>query len=131
MRFALTVLSTTAFLACVAVTVYLPPALRWISGRDFTPSPVMVMALLFLTAATLRAGLRVGLTEFAAVILIIATITLLIISHFTGFTGREFLDEDNLRNLAEVTYATTLPWAVGAGVGSVILFFRNRRKRRT
>ncbi len=111
-------ISTLALLPCAGMAIILPPLWEGV-GRDLRPVATNFAVLTFFLATGLRWRLGWDFLDFMLTALSIEAISLLIISHFSGFTGLEVFHWFNMEWLKDMSRFTILPWFLGFGVGSL------------
>lgn len=97
-------------------------ALAWLPassrlGRDFRPMAATAGLLLLVLGAVARGRLGWRLGDFLGSVAAVEVTLLLLISHFSGSTGRHLLDAFNLRWWAFLSLFFGLPWLGGYVVG--------------
>lgn len=115
---------------CAVATYMTPPLWEGVSGRDFRPQAAKMAFLILLLAVFLRKKARWRVADFALGLLAAEAVTLTIISHFSGFTGREVFEPFNLRWLLDVSMFIAPPWLLGLGLGSLWLWLSEKNAER-
>jgi len=91
--------------------------------------PFIIMAILILAASSAFRWLsKWAIKDFVASLFIANLIVLFIISHFSESIGIDILDRYNLELLVFMNLFIGLPWAVGFGIGSLILWEKGRKQ---
>ena len=87
--------------------------------------------LLLVLSVLFRGRLGWRLLNLIIALFLVEIITLIIIGHFSGYTGYKILDSFNLEWLAYMNLFTGLPWLLGLGAGSIWCFQRGKSKQHT
>jgi hypothetical protein len=113
------VIAVIAIVLCAGAAMFIPPLWKGVSGRDFRPSATTMALLVFLLAAVFRWRFWWDVWDFLWAALGVEFLTLLIISHFSGFTWLELFHWFNLNWLLGMSIFTIAPWLLGFGLGSL------------
>ena len=122
-----TVVATVCLLLCVAVGLFLLPAVwQGVSARDFRPSAANADALIFILALAFRVWLQWSIRDLLVGLLPFEVILLLCIAYFSGYTGLDIFDRFNLSWFFGLNLFVGLPWLAGIAIGSVVSIVTRR-----
>jgi hypothetical protein len=108
-----------AMVACAGAALFIPSLWPGVSGRDLRPPATTLALLIMVLAVVFRWGRQWDIWDFLFIAVGSEFVTLLIISHFSGFTWLELFHWFNLHWLLFMTAFTVVPWFLGFGLGSV------------
>ena len=88
------------------------------TGREYVPQGIIAMIFILLLAVVLRRAARWRVADFILGLLVAEVITLIVISHFSGFTWGEIFEPFNLGWLLSISAFIAPSWILGFGLGS-------------